>query len=89
MKIENPPQRAINVEEIENTTNADEMVNLDMFKNMLINNSNSVKEGIKLLNQLPRRNIIVNKRVKIRRINGSVKYYFMIITQVGNSRFEV
>lgn len=55
---------------------------------MLNTNAKALEEGIKLLNKLPRRNIIVNKKVRIRKVNEAVKCYFIVITQVGVSRFE-
>ena len=50
---------------------------------------NSAREEIQLLNKLPKRNTFVNKRVRAKIVNESIKYYFHIITQLNTQRFEV
>lgn len=47
------------------------------------------REEINLLNQLPRRNIFIDKKLQyIKNPNGTVKICYFIITQIGKQRFQ-
>ena len=49
----------------------------------------SIKNEINLLNDLPRRNIFVDKKVRYVKIGEKYRGCFFILTQIGNARAEV
>jgi hypothetical protein len=55
---------------------------------VLKRSAQSIKSEINLLNELPRRNVFVDKKVRYLREGDKMKSCYFILTQVGNSRFE-
>lgn len=49
----------------------------------------NIKNQINLLNQLPRRNVFVDKRIRYIKVNDKYKSCYFILSQVGNDRVEV
>lgn len=55
---------------------------------VLKKSAESIKTEINLLNELPRRNVFVDKKVRYMRVGEKFKSCYFILTQIGNSRFE-
>lgn len=47
------------------------------------------REEINLLNELPRRNIFIDKKLQYHKnTNGTLKVCYFVFSQIGNKRFE-
>ncbi len=55
---------------------------------VLKKSAESIKTEINLLNELPRRNVFVDRKVRYQRTGDKYRSCYFILTQIGNSRFE-
>lgn len=75
----------------ETTITRPEIDNQDLIAigHVIKRSAQSIKTEINLLNELPRRNVFVDKRVRYLREGDRYRSCYCILTQIGNSRFEV